>query len=246
MCAAKTNAHAAAIEPRQTLLKYLVRQIPDPLFTCVVVGVPLLGGVAGLIERAFVDFDLRLAITSGWFLLAVSTAFYVWLSATLIARPRLAKYKLWALIVLFSLGGTAAGYAAFRSFRYRYNDLGFYELRSWHRSARQTQAQTVAWEWHLIAVKSSVTALTFQMAASQRCQSTSFYPNIKKSSAHESGVGINACDVSPDGRNSDIWILESFGRPAEVIFRLETSSLSSKEAICPLPTVTTTSQRCPE
>jgi len=228
------------IDPQQTLLRNLKRLIPDPLFTCLLIGVPLLGTTLLFIGRAFVDFDLRLIFESGWFLTALSITFSVWLVATFCIQSPLSFAKFHGLIVFFALGVIISAYMANQSFRYRYNDLGFYESKRWQFSARQGD-RSALWEWHLVAVKDNVDSLYFQMGSSPTCQFKSFSPTINGS------IGISACDTSSDGGASDTWVVEHFGRPGRIVFRLKTEGSEGPDGTqCPLPSITKTSDHCPK
>jgi hypothetical protein len=238
---AKNREKNQPIDPRQTLWRSLKHIFPDPLFTCLIIGVPLLGSSMIFIGRAYVDFDLRLIFESGWFLTFLSITFVVWLIAAVFTLKKVNSLKFYTLAVAFLLGAIVSAYSAYRSFQYRYNDLGFYESRIWQPSTRQGNSRFTSWEWRLVAVKNNIDSLYFQLAPSPSCKFSSFSPTS------EGPIGISACDVSSSRSVSDAWVVEHFGRPGEIVFRLTTEkSDDSSESPCPLPSIVKTIDHCPE
>jgi hypothetical protein len=185
------------IEPRQIILRKVLDLIPPPLGLALVVGVTLLMGVAGLIDSSFKDFDLRLALSSMWFLFALVVACASWLAATFLARKRLGWKRVSGFAIFFLLVGAISGSYALRMAHYTYNELGFYAQRSWHGSRADDKPHATQFEWRIEAVKPAVGTLSVEMPVNPDCKFTDFQPPpppVRDPSISDvTKVGWNAC-----------------------------------------------------
>jgi hypothetical protein len=230
--------------PSQILLRAILDLVPQPLGYALIVGVFLLAGAAGVIGRAYTDFDLRLILGSLWFLLALGAACAVWLVATVCARKRLGWPRLIGFAVLFLLGVAFSASGAWQMSQYQYNDLGFYQQRHWHRLRAQGDARPAAFEWRIQGVKPMISSLRFQVRADPDCQYTSFQPVENPAKGAGSTVGWNVCEYNGAGAN--YWIVQNFGRGGSVVFTLVPANAPLLPANCELPTVIITTEHCPE
>jgi hypothetical protein len=242
---ASTSRHEE-IKPWQIILQKVLDLAPPPLGYALIVGMTLLIGVTGFIDSAFRDFDLRLTLSSMWFLLALGAACIAWLAATILARKRLRWTRLTGFAILFSVVGVASGWYAWRTAQYEYNELGFYEQTSWQSSHTEDKAKAAHFEWRIEAVKPTVATLSFEMPADPNCKYTDFQPPPPpvRSSANrnEMKLGWNACVYESEG-SPDV-IIENLGRGGSVVFTLYPANASVAPASCKLPVVRTTKEHC--
>jgi hypothetical protein len=230
------------IEPWQILLQWILVLVPAPLGPYLIVGVVVLAGTTGLIGRAYPDFDLRLIMGSLWFLLALGIACAIWLVATIRARKKLGWPLLIGFTVSFLLGAALSGWSAWQKFQYKYNDLGFYEERHWHRAQAHGNAQPGNFEWRILGVKTAISTLSIQMPTDQKCQYSNFRPVEDPSNWGGGTVGWNACAYQGAGTNH--WIVQNLGRGGSVIFTLDPANASILQGTCELPIVKTTAEHC--
>jgi hypothetical protein len=234
------------IKPWQIILHQILELVPPPLGIALIVGLTLLGGVAGLIDQAYKDFDLRLALGSLWFLLALGTACILWLVVTILARKRLGWARLTGFSLLFLVVAADSGRGAWHMAQYEYNDLGFYQQTHWHRPDAANTAKVTHFEWRIEAVNATLATLRFKMAADPSCQYTEFQPPPpparNSSKAGEIKAEWNACLYG--SADSPEVIVENFSRGGSILFTLYPTDASINPVSCKLPLVRMTKEHC--
>jgi hypothetical protein len=225
------------IKPSQLIMKAIFEYVPSPLGYALIIGGFLLSLVVVGIGLAYPDFDLRLKITSFWFFLALSIACFAWLIAVVLTFKKLSRMWRTLCVVLFLVGMVFSVWRVVKTARYRYNDLGFYEPRSWHRAERGGLV------WPIEGIKGTLPTLHVEMHRDAQCNFDRFHPVKARTKGSEDANSWKSTGDVDLQSGREIWDIENFVRGGVVIFRLDPAGGTLRPSDCAPPIVSGSSSK---
>jgi hypothetical protein len=190
--------------------------VPKPLRRWLAVVVFSLAVLAAFLDLR-TNYGTAEALASYWWLGAAALACGILVIRTWVSTSSWNRWRRVRWSTFFLLVGIALAVSALQRSSLEYNEVGFYESRSWALAPSQpAEPDRRTWEWQMTAVLDlTKSPFLVEIHDAPHCEVLDFQPDDSHSPYHPL-----LTDVSAGLVRSTRWRVENFRKPADLLFRL--------------------------